>query len=96
MSDLYRITLYTNCSLFLNNNKQQCVRRAENGKCTNTMSNLSVFCCLKSCMNNFHFASNTPEISSKNPIQLDTAFMGKYLEPLLTIGVSILLFYTYN
>ncbi|KAK9686760.1 SPRY domain [Popillia japonica] len=27
-------------------------------------------------MNNFHFASNTPEISSKNPIQLDTAFMG--------------------
>ncbi|CAG9825263.1 unnamed protein product [Phaedon cochleariae] len=40
------------------------------------MSNLSVFCCLKGCLNNFRFSPTVSHIPRENPIQLDTSFMG--------------------
>ncbi|CAH1104674.1 unnamed protein product [Psylliodes chrysocephalus] len=39
-------------------------------------SSVSVFCCLKGCLNNFKFNSTVPHLPRENPIQLDTAFMG--------------------
>ncbi|CAG9826238.1 unnamed protein product [Diabrotica balteata] len=40
------------------------------------MSSVSVFCCLKGCLDNFTFHPTVPHIPRDNPIQLDTAFMG--------------------
>ncbi|KAG5896816.1 hypothetical protein JTB14_032058 [Gonioctena quinquepunctata] len=40
------------------------------------MSSVSVFCCLKGCLDNFNFSPSVPVIPRENPIQLDTAFMG--------------------
>lgn len=40
------------------------------------MSNISVFCCLKGCLDGFKFNTNVPSKSNENPIQLDTAYMG--------------------
>jgi hypothetical protein len=41
------------------------------------MSTVSVFCCLRGCLDGFKFNSAVPHIPRENPIQLDTAFMGK-------------------
>lgn len=41
------------------------------------MTSVSVFCCLKGCLNGIGFTSSVPHIPRENPIQLDTAFMGK-------------------
>lgn len=40
------------------------------------MTSVSVFCCLKGCLDGFGFPKNVPHIPQENPIQLDTAFMG--------------------
>jgi hypothetical protein len=40
------------------------------------MSTVSVFCCLRGCLDGFKFNSAVPHIPRENPIQLDTAFMG--------------------
>uniref|UniRef100_A0A6P7FUL4 SPRY domain-containing protein 7 n=1 Tax=Diabrotica virgifera virgifera TaxID=50390 RepID=A0A6P7FUL4_DIAVI len=40
------------------------------------MSSVSVFCCLKGCLDNFTFHPTVPHVPRDNPIQLDTAFMG--------------------
>ncbi|KAL3280865.1 hypothetical protein HHI36_004093 [Cryptolaemus montrouzieri] len=40
------------------------------------MSNISVFCCLKGCLEGFKFNDNVPNIPKENPIRLDTTFMG--------------------
>ena len=44
------------------------------------MTAVSVFCCLKGCLDRFHFPPHTPHVLRENSIQLDTAFMGNYLE----------------
>lgn len=41
------------------------------------MSSVSVFCCLKGCLDGFNFKTPTHNIPKPNPIQLDTSFMGK-------------------
>lgn len=43
------------------------------------MSSVSVFCCLKGCLNGFNFSSTVPHLPKEHPIQLDTAYMGKFL-----------------
>lgn len=40
------------------------------------MTSVSVFCCLRGCLDGFGFPKNAPHIPQENPIQLDTAFMG--------------------
>ncbi|KAB0797524.1 hypothetical protein PPYR_08517 [Photinus pyralis] len=40
------------------------------------MTSVSVFCCLKGCLNGIGFTSTVPHIPRENPIQLDTSFMG--------------------
>ncbi|XP_066159212.1 SPRY domain-containing protein 7 [Euwallacea fornicatus] len=40
------------------------------------MSSLSVFCCLKGCLNGLRLNPPTQQIHKPNPIQLDTSFMG--------------------
>lgn len=40
------------------------------------MSSVSVFCCLKGCLDGFNFNPPTQHIPRPNPIQLDTSFMG--------------------
>ncbi|XP_044267684.1 SPRY domain-containing protein 7 [Tribolium madens] len=40
------------------------------------MSTVSVFCCLRGCLDGFKFNSTVPHIPRESPIQLDTAFMG--------------------
>ncbi|KAJ8920733.1 hypothetical protein NQ315_004872 [Exocentrus adspersus] len=40
------------------------------------MSSVSVFCCLRGCLDGFKFNSAVPHIPRENPIQLDTSFMG--------------------
>ncbi|XP_023014091.2 SPRY domain-containing protein 7 [Leptinotarsa decemlineata] len=40
------------------------------------MSSVSVFCCFRSCLDNFSFSPTVPLVPKENPIQLDTAFMG--------------------
>ncbi|KAJ8939931.1 hypothetical protein NQ318_007859 [Aromia moschata] len=40
------------------------------------MSSISVFCCLRSCLDGFKFSPNVPHVPKENPIQLDTSFMG--------------------
>ncbi|KAL1490326.1 hypothetical protein ABEB36_013041 [Hypothenemus hampei] len=40
------------------------------------MSSVSVFCCLKGCLNGFNFQPHNQHIPKQNPIQLDTSYMG--------------------
>ncbi|XP_018570945.1 SPRY domain-containing protein 7 [Anoplophora glabripennis] len=40
------------------------------------MSSVSVFCCLRGCLDGFKFNSAIPHVPRENPIQLDTSFMG--------------------
>lgn len=40
------------------------------------MSSVSVFCCLRGCLDGFKFHSAVPHVPRENPIQLDTSFMG--------------------
>ncbi|XP_057670864.1 SPRY domain-containing protein 7 [Diorhabda carinulata] len=40
------------------------------------MSSVSIFCCLKGCLDNFQFRPTVPHIPKENPVLLDTAFMG--------------------
>ncbi|XP_019759512.1 SPRY domain-containing protein 7 isoform X2 [Dendroctonus ponderosae] len=40
------------------------------------MSSVSVFCCLKGCLDGFNFNETTKHTSILSPIQLDTSFMG--------------------
>ncbi|KAK4880798.1 hypothetical protein RN001_008944 [Aquatica leii] len=40
------------------------------------MTSVSVFCCLKGCLNGIGFSPTVPHLPKENPIQLDTAFMG--------------------
>ncbi|XP_071052494.1 SPRY domain-containing protein 7 [Onthophagus taurus] len=40
------------------------------------MTSVSVFCCLRGCLDGFRFTPNVPHVPRENPIQLDTAFMG--------------------
>lgn len=41
------------------------------------MSSVSVFCCLKSCLDGFKFQSSMPYLPKESPIRMDTAYMGK-------------------
>lgn len=38
---------------------------------------MTMFCCLKGCMDGFGFPPHVKHIAKDNPIRLDTAFMGK-------------------
>ncbi|XP_019879448.1 SPRY domain-containing protein 7 [Aethina tumida] len=40
------------------------------------MSSVSVFCCLRGCLDGFKLNANAPHLPKENPIQLDTSFMG--------------------
>ncbi|RZC39922.1 SPRY domain-containing protein 7 [Asbolus verrucosus] len=40
------------------------------------MSTVSVFCCLRGCLDGFKFSPTAQHVPRENPIQLDTAFMG--------------------
>ncbi|CAH0557054.1 unnamed protein product [Brassicogethes aeneus] len=40
------------------------------------MSSVSVFCCLRGCLDGFKLNSNVPHPVRDNPIKLDTSFMG--------------------
>ncbi|XP_030749688.1 SPRY domain-containing protein 7 [Sitophilus oryzae] len=40
------------------------------------MSSVSVFCCLRGCLDGFNFKTPVQHIPKPNPIQLDTSFMG--------------------
>lgn len=40
------------------------------------MTSVSVFCCLKGCLDGFRFTPTIPHLPKENLIQLDTAFMG--------------------
>ncbi|XP_050306704.1 SPRY domain-containing protein 7 [Anthonomus grandis grandis] len=40
------------------------------------MSSVSVFCCLRGCLDGFNFNQPAQHIPKLNPIQLDTSFMG--------------------
>lgn len=41
------------------------------------MTSVSVFCCLRGCLDGFNFSKAVPNVPRENPVQLDTAFMGK-------------------
>ncbi|KAJ8974924.1 hypothetical protein NQ317_010207 [Molorchus minor] len=40
------------------------------------MSSVSVFCCLRNCLDGIKFNPSIPHVHRENPIQLDTSFMG--------------------
>jgi len=44
----------------------------------NKMSSVSVFCCLKGCLNGFNFNPRTQNVFKPNPIQLDTSLLVGY------------------
>ncbi|XP_045471342.1 SPRY domain-containing protein 7 isoform X1 [Harmonia axyridis] len=40
------------------------------------MTNASVFCCLRGCLDGFKYTENVPSMPKESPIRLDTNFMG--------------------
>lgn len=56
------------------------------------MSSISVFCCLKGCFDGFKFNPTVQHLPKENPIQLDTAYMGKFLK---TIDIRFEIFNTH-
>lgn len=46
------------------------------------MTNVSVFCCLRGCLDGFKYTENVPNMPKENPIRLDTNFMGTLIQKL--------------
>lgn len=53
------------------------------------MTSVSVFCCLKGCLDGFSFPKAAPHVIKENPIQLDTAFMGLFRKLLFSWGLTV-------